>query len=187
MTITGLTDVTRAITLLRGRILTECRADSCIITCKAAQALLRTYGIETKPLTVAATVFNDRWRVAQEAGVDPMSAPEAYSIGIGVNEGVVRHLVLYNTDFLIDGSLDQARRPLLPVEPAVFPMDAEHYANLLAGERVSYVSPTLNVGVSYRAFPHNRGYTTSPNWGNECRTIVARMVGDTRRVLDRLP
>lgn len=171
------------ITLLRSRVLQEFRPDSCIITCRAAQQLLRAVGVETKPLTVAAVAYNRRWKERADAGLNPLEVPDAWAVSIGASETVVKHLILYNADALIDPSLDQASRPIhdMNLPPSVFPMDPEHYEALIAGRPISYWSDPNEVGVTYVGKIGDRGYTRSPNWGRECRAITDRIVGDTIR------
>lgn len=180
-----------AVAVLRARILRSCRPDSCVVSCKAAQRLLRLMEIEAKPLACSVLVVNRQWQDRTEAGLSPLDDPEAWSVGIGRKyveperyQGI-GHLILIAPDrnLLIDPSLDQASRPLMPIEPLVIWLEPGQREILMAGGTLSWQNPSTGVCVVYTGHPDDRGYTRSPNWGNRDAALIARMVGDTVRAI----
>lgn len=187
------------------------RRDTCVLSSNIGRAVLRSYGIDARPLAVRALVCN---RVAWEATEGDLTrlwemtledAPEEFwTVGLGFGERepgrFPGHLILStrNPDRIIDLTLDQASRPDkgIRLEPFSDDVDREALRKFERGEGVlrtddaedgSVVAYGRVPDLDYRRGTDWRGITAAEvdfdldNWREEVVGALREKIADRLR------
>lgn len=168
---------------VRELVLESFSADSCVATTRILLDVLAYFGIHARPLQVEVLVFNAEARVILDAGgIDAVAhavqarTPEdvggPWTLGIGVDTGrnpQGGHLVaaLPEDGVILDGSLDQAARPLKDIHvtaDVIEVPDREFFTS--PGAMMSVTASSPGRGDVLLVYTHSprRNLLQSPNW-----------------------
>lgn len=184
--------------------------DSCIAAAAITIEALDAFGYRARPVAVETQVYNAiaaAWRESWPDGRRTGDPPEgAWSVGLGMVEsgpvapsglrkrglttGREVHVVALAGTYVIDLSIDQARRPkrgLGMVRPMAFDLgDDSGVARFLAGESVGWTLDGWTV--IHKARPRSvTWWMDSPNWRRRDAAIRSRVVGAVIRAVREGP
>jgi hypothetical protein len=90
------------------------RPDSCVASTRVGLDVLKAYGVQARPWACMAQVWNPTMVAAVNRGLPAEAAqlePGAWSVGIGMADDQLGHLVIVTPTWIVDLSIDQASRP----------------------------------------------------------------------------
>jgi hypothetical protein len=166
--------------VVRKTMLTKCRPDCCVATCKILREVFAYYGYKARPFAVAVFIYNEAMQDLIARGVTfPEDLEKRVALfdevgawGVGIHpeargEPGVGHLVLGVGGKLVDASLDQASRPERNINlPPLLSFDAPpgFFAERVKSQQIKgMVDGSL---VIYKRVV-NDTYRTSLNWREE--------------------
>lgn len=195
----------RLSSLLEAELPRRFRPDACIAGTRIVCEVLDRLDVRARPLVVEALLFNraflDRfhqkggWPGSREELLEWTDQGEAWSIALGQRGRPAQgpgkwpgHLVaVVEQEWLLDGTLGQARRPAKNLLPPQTLLASAPYRFLVADGELTLELPDPGGLLLYRAHPEVRDFRSAPDWSDPGRFegLVGKLVGELRGVSQR--